>query len=120
MGNGTIDGLDASRQTALAREFDDPCPDRWNQAQGDGDHTGNGREPAKDGFEQCRQQRQQAETHDHQPPEDSCTIERQVVRQDATQFLRRGAGRRERNEPVHVDLLFNPTARVRKKAVKDR
>lgn len=120
MGNGPIDGFQTSRQAVLAREFDDPCPAGWNQAHGDSDDPGKGREPAEGGFDERRQERQHAETRHHQSPQDSCTIERQVVRQNTTKLSRRGAGRGERNESLHVGLLFNATARVRKKAVKNQ
>ena len=93
VGDGPIDGVRCVAPGRRSRrEFDDPCPDGWNQAQGDGERPGQGREPAKDGFDSAAKSDSAPKRATISRRDDSCTIERQVVRQDRPKFLRSGAG----------------------------
>lgn len=93
LGTPSIKGLDTSRQPPLVRELDDPCPRRWKQAEGYCEQPDKRGKPAEGGLQESSQQRKKSESRQQQPSIDSYTIEREVVRQHAAQFLGRDGGR---------------------------
>jgi hypothetical protein len=104
VGNGSFDKVDAPRQPPLTREFDDSGVEGWDEAEGDSERAGERRETAEAGLDRSRQHGEKPETYHHQPSQDSCTIERQVVRQNATEFWRSGGAKR--NQGLHASRLF--------------
>ena len=85
--DGPIDAVEPSRQTSLEFELGDPRPGRRKEEQPDREPASEGREPVKDGPEHSGHQCQHPEACDQEPAKDPCAIEREILRQDATQLV---------------------------------